>query len=61
MKDADSSFNAEEFMKRHQQFSTADAGGFRNVVDKTITWGRVEASVKVYLTNFLLSVADKVV
>ncbi|KAK6238637.1 hypothetical protein QUC31_004106 [Theobroma cacao] len=50
MKDADSSFNAEEFMKRHQQFSTADAGGFRNVVDKTITWGRVEASVRAVRT-----------
>ena len=58
MKDADSSFNTEEFMKSQQQISAENACSFRSVVDKTITLGRVEASVKVQLTNFLLSVAE---
>lgn len=46
MKGADSSFSAEEFMKSQQQIFAANACSFRNIVDKTITLGRVEASVK---------------
>ncbi|XP_022758963.1 protein ENHANCED DOWNY MILDEW 2-like [Durio zibethinus] len=50
MENADSSFNAEEFMKNQRQISAANACSFRSVVDKTITLGRVEASVKAVRT-----------
>ncbi|XVF71803.1 hypothetical protein PTKIN_Ptkin12aG0068500 [Pterospermum kingtungense] len=51
VKDADSSFNTEEFMKSQPKISSANACSFRSsVVDKTITLGRVEASVKAVRT-----------
>ncbi|XVE72493.1 hypothetical protein DITRI_Ditri11bG0043500 [Diplodiscus trichospermus] len=50
MEDADSSFNVEEFMKIQQKNSSANACSFRSVVDKAITLGRVEASVKAVRT-----------
>ncbi|XVF71804.1 hypothetical protein PTKIN_Ptkin12aG0068600 [Pterospermum kingtungense] len=51
MKDVDSLFNAEEFMKSQPEISSANACSFRrSVVDKTITLGRVEASVKAVRT-----------
>ncbi|XVF21075.1 hypothetical protein REPUB_Repub12eG0059400 [Reevesia pubescens] len=50
MNNVDSSFNAEEFMKSQQQISASNARSFRSVGDKSITWGRVEASVKAVRT-----------
>ncbi|XWS75837.1 hypothetical protein CRYUN_Cryun01aG0126300 [Craigia yunnanensis] len=50
MKETDSSFNTEEFMKSQQQISAENACSFRSVVDKTITLGRVEASIKAVRT-----------
>ncbi|KAG4120680.1 hypothetical protein ERO13_D11G158200v2 [Gossypium hirsutum] len=46
IKDVDSSFNAEEFMKNQQQISGTSAYSFQSAGDKSITLGRVEASVK---------------
>ncbi|KAG4174938.1 hypothetical protein ERO13_A11G151300v2 [Gossypium hirsutum] len=46
IKEVDSSFNAEEFMKNQQQISGTNAYSFQGAGDKSITLGRVEASVK---------------
>ncbi|XP_052480101.1 protein ENHANCED DOWNY MILDEW 2 isoform X4 [Gossypium raimondii] len=46
IKEVDSSFNAEEFMKNQQQISGTSAYSFQSAGDKSITLGRVEASVK---------------
>ncbi|GMI66267.1 ENHANCED DOWNY MILDEW 2 [Hibiscus trionum] len=47
IKDVDSSFNAEEFLKSQKQIYVANACSFRS---KSITSGRVEASVKAVRT-----------
>ncbi|KAK5784291.1 protein ENHANCED DOWNY MILDEW 2-like isoform X1 [Gossypium arboreum] len=46
IKEVDSSFNAEEFLKNQQQISGTNAYSFQGAGDKSITLGRVEASVK---------------
>ncbi|OMO52936.1 Zinc finger, PHD-type [Corchorus capsularis] len=50
MEKAESSFDAEEFMKRQQRFTGANASNFKGLLKNSITGGKVEASVKAVRT-----------